>query len=394
MRDRVEVPALVPQLLGARLVAALVGRLGSQRRRPARARARQQRQRVQVDHLLRVTREAHQKHLIAALRALDQHRRRDRHQDPEEALAAVALPALVPPEAAHALRQQRVVVLAHQLLRVRGAVLARERAAEEVRRIRHHRAPPDRLPVHRHQAPFVALGGGDEEQVVRPVVAVHETQRRPRVGRPAVQARDEPAADLEVLRRDAFAVALHEAREELRHQRLCERRLLVEPRRRAQLRVREHRRVQACQLAHREARLRPRAARDLVALHALHNILEHECEPALDRVDHRRVAVRQRPPDARRQLAVEAHLALVHAQSHARRAARLVLRCRLDHYAHRAHARSAFVLDVAVAVRVRDPHAPALAHLPRTDPLDLDLLDRVAAQRRAQPRRREFLGAA
>src|SRR5262249_37424841 len=70
-------------------------------------------------------------------------------EDPKKALPAVARPALLPIEVPAAVGLERLEVLAHERLLVRAPVLDRERTAEEVRRVGHHRAPADRLPVDR-----------------------------------------------------------------------------------------------------------------------------------------------------------------------------------------------------------------------------------------------------
>ncbi len=134
-----------------------------------------------------------------------------------------------------------------------------------------------------------------------------------------------------MLGRHAVAVALQERRKQLRQQRLPEHVLLVQPGRRAELRVREHRRVQPRELAQREAGVLHVAACDLVSLRGRSDVLEQDREPALLGVGHRDVTIREGTADPRRELAVEAHLALVHAEPYPRSAAVLVLGGGLQH---------------------------------------------------------------
>ena len=91
----VEVPALVPQ--------RFVGRgMRAPRRRPAgvsgsaaRTRFGQDGQRVGVEHMLAMPLQHRHEHLVAAVGALDEHRRDDRHHHPEEALPAHAVADVV-----------------------------------------------------------------------------------------------------------------------------------------------------------------------------------------------------------------------------------------------------------------------------------------------------------
>ena len=123
-----------------------------------------------------------------------------------EDLAAVALPALLPGEPLDPVSQQFPVVELDELLLVRATVLDAQPAADEVRDIAHRRSPAHRLPVHDSAGVVI------EQQVVEPVVAVDEAQRRALVRDPAVCAHDEPLAQLDVIGRQALAVAFKESR--------------------------------------------------------------------------------------------------------------------------------------------------------------------------------------
>ncbi len=232
-----------------------------------------------------------------------------------------------------------------ELLLVRAPVLHGEAAAEEVARVEHHRAPGDGLPVDRGERPGTARLA--EEEVVEAVVAVDEAERRHVPVRPPVEAGHEGPHELQVLLGDPARVALLEAREELGQQRLVEHEGLVEPRARAQARVREDGRMELGQGDHRDPRLLDRAAADLVALLGGRDVLEHEGEPALLGLEARRVAGRQRVAEARRELAVEADLTLVGPEADPRRAARRVRGGELHDDARRAGGRLVLVAQPA-----------------------------------------------
>ena len=221
---KVEVPALAPQRFVARRVAVLVLGAGPQRLRSRRW--RQDRQRVGVENVLAVTRDHRHEHLVAALGALDEHRRHDRHQDAEEALAAHAFADVVDSHAGRGSErlgvggQQRVVVLT--------ASLDRQCAAEEVGDVGERRTPGDGLPVHDGQRP---VGTGLAEQhVVEPVVAVDQAAWAVPLGfggQVGVEGLDQPFADFPVLLGDLVAITLDESGVQRGDQRLVHRRLPI-----------------------------------------------------------------------------------------------------------------------------------------------------------------------
>ena len=210
--DGVEVPALVPQRLRAGLVPALVSRVGAKRGQPPAARLRQQLDGVEIERLLRIPRKPRHEHLIAALGAHHDHRGRDRHQQAVEAQPPVLLPAVLERQSPGPVRAERLVVDPEQLALGGPPRLDIQAAADEVGGVEHRRAPAHRLPVDHHGVVAV------EQQIVEAVVAMDETERRPPVRGPAVEARDEPAAQLGVLVGDALAVALQERGQQLHQQ--------------------------------------------------------------------------------------------------------------------------------------------------------------------------------
>ena len=226
----------------------------------------------------------------------------------------------------------------------------------------------DRLPVD-DPAPTVP-----EEQVVQPVVAVHEPERRPAVLAPGVEARHEALGDRRVLGRDAVAVALEEAGQQLGQQRLVQGVGLVEPVGRAEREVVEHRGVDVRERAQRDRGLVHAASGDLVALARAGDVLEDQREPALGRVELGQQAPHDRLADPRREMPVERDLAQVRAHAHAGRAARRVGRRELDH--HRL---------------VAEGHAVALAHLAGADRVDGVQFEPAAAKRRGEPFRSDLV---
>jgi hypothetical protein len=82
----VGVPALAPERFVAGFMCAFILPYRLQGLR--RARLRQRRQRVDVEHMLAVARQHGHEHRVAALGALQQYRRDDRHHHPEKALPA------------------------------------------------------------------------------------------------------------------------------------------------------------------------------------------------------------------------------------------------------------------------------------------------------------------
>ena len=122
--------------------------------RPAAPGRGQQLERVEVEDLLRVAGERRQEHVVAALGALDDHRRDHRHQDAEERLAAVPVPAVLPVESPDPVRRG-----GRRGIRARAPARARagpRRDSEPPRKyddVGHHRAPADRLPVDDHELP-------------------------------------------------------------------------------------------------------------------------------------------------------------------------------------------------------------------------------------------------
>ena len=322
----VEVPALVPQRLGSRCVGALVRGLGRQRLGRGGVWLGQQLQRAQVQHLLAHAREAGLEHAVAALGLHDHDPGGHVQQQAVECSAAIPLPALVPGQALHALIQQPLVVAANQLLLVGAAVLHVQPGAQEVGHVGHGRPPHHGLPVDR------GAGAVGEQQVVQPVVAVHQPQRRPGVRVPAVERRQEALHDRGVLVGHPVRVALAEGRPELGQELLRQRVGLVQPVRRAQRQVAEHRSVDARQRVQRQPRLVHRAARDLIALDGAHHVVEHQREPALARVVGGQVAARHGVAEPLGQVLVEGDLAVVGAHAHARAAAGGVVGGQLDHH--------------------------------------------------------------
>ncbi len=294
----------------------------------------------------------------------------------EEALAPVLLPAVLPVKAGDAVRKELVVVGAQERFLMRAALLDGQRAAEEVRGVPHRRSPSQRLPVDDRAGPVV------EEHVVEPVVAVDEAERGPPIRVPGVGDGDEALADLGVLGGDAVPVALEEAGEQRGQERLVERGGLVQPVGRGERQVAEHRRVDPGQGHHRDPRLLEPAAGDLIALHAVRDVLEDEREPALLRVLHGQVAFRQRPvaPDPVAELAVEGDLAQVRAHADPNLAAVLVGGGELDRQA------------VRLAPRPAEGDPVDLAHLPGADRLDVDQLQTVGPEHGTEPLARDLVG--
>ena len=251
---------------------ALVGGRRSQRLRP-RARLRagtvDEPLGLEIERMLAVAREHDHEHLVAALRALHEQGRDDRHQHARERIAAILTPALVGRSGLCAVRAQRLVVLAEQLALVCAALLHRQSPAGEIGRVGHRAAPAHGLPVEHGQRPRATRLA--EEEVVEPVVPMHETLRG--VAR-VVQPRHEALAERAVLVRDVLAVALQQAGEQLRHERLIERARPVQPFAGGERGIFEHGRMQARQLAQREPRLRHARARNLIALRRRRDVLE------------------------------------------------------------------------------------------------------------------------
>ena len=140
--------------------------------------------------------------------------------------------------------------------------------------------------------------------------------------------------------------------------------------------------MQARQRAHRHLRLRLRAARDLIALQALANVVENQREPAFGGVVLGQAAGSQRPADPPGQIPVEGDLAVVGAHAHARRPARRVVGGELHHDRRLA------------AVRLQIGDAMALAHLAGADPLAAEQLAALAAEHRVEPGARQLLRSA
>ena len=150
-------------------------------------------------------------HLVTTLCALHQHRGGDRHEHPEEALAAHAFADVG--EAQRGVGSQGLVVDPQQLVVVVAAALNGQRAAEEVRRIRHGRTPRDGLPVDDGQRPV--RGCLSEQHVVEAVVTVDQSLRmrgRRLLGHVGVERRDEAFAHLAVGGRDLVPVSVAEPR--------------------------------------------------------------------------------------------------------------------------------------------------------------------------------------
>ena len=116
VRDRVEVPALVPQLFAAGRVTEFIGWSGPERRRATRSGAGSSSQRVEVEDLLGVAGDARHEHVVAALRALDDDRRSHGHEKAEKTLSPVPQPALLPGQAADAVGVELLEVLADKHL--------------------------------------------------------------------------------------------------------------------------------------------------------------------------------------------------------------------------------------------------------------------------------------
>src|SRR5207247_1152609 len=150
-------------------------------------------------------------HLVAALRALHEQGRDDRHQHARERMAAILAPALLARSGLGSVRAQRLVVFAEQLLLVCAALLDRQPAADEVGRVS-------------HRATRLA-----EWEVVEAVVTVHETLWGVALVQPRVQPRYEALAERAVLGGDAPAISLQQASQQLRHERLIERTWPVQP---------------------------------------------------------------------------------------------------------------------------------------------------------------------
>ncbi len=344
--DGVEVPALVPGQLGPRIVAALIGRGGNSaggltpgsgssdsasRSSTCWAARSSWIMNMSSPRSVRTT-------TIDAAIAISRlwkvwRRYSSQHVSHDRPAAPVG--------------EQLVVVETHELLLVGASILDRQAATDEVRDVEHRGAPGHGLPVDDATARVI------EQEVVEPVVAVDESERGPPVFRPAVDGRDEALADLRMLRSDPILVALEEPRQQHLEQRLVERRGLVEPRGGAEVRVAEHRGVDAGQGAERHARLVHAAAGDLIALPRSDDVLKHEREPAVA-VDRRVPAFRQRLLDPRGELPVERDLPRVRAHALSGRSARRILGGELD--------------DDGVFTVEGDPIA--LAHLPGADLLD------------------------
>jgi hypothetical protein len=126
---------------------------------------------------------------------------------------------------------------------------------------------------------------------------------------------------------------------------------------------------------HRDSSLVGPAAGDLIALHAVLDVLEDEREPALARVLHRQVAPRQRPvlADPVTELAVEGDLAQVRTEVHPHVAAVRVGGGELD--------RHAFLPAVRPAVG----DSVDLAHLPGADRLDAHQFQSIDFEHGAEP---------
>jgi hypothetical protein len=196
-----------------------------------------------------------------------------------------------------------------------------------------------------------------------------------------VVACDEPLAHLTVRIGDPTLVALEESGEQRRQQRLADRRVALEPAARLELRVDERRAVEPCEARQGEPRGLEVAAGDLVADDRGARVAEQQAERPGVGVVGRVEARRERAVELRRDLRVEAHLALVEPERDAGLTARLVLRRDLEH--DRGRAGIALVLD---------RHAMAHAHLAGADALGLERRDGTAAQRVLQPFGREIGG--
>ena len=276
------------------------------------------------------------------------------------------------------------MVARQQPVAVRAPVLDAQGAAEEVRDVGQRGPPPDRLPVDDGERPVRPVGA--EQQVVEPVVAVHEPVGAARllvVGEVCVVARGQPLAHPAVLGRDAALVALEEAGEQRREQRLPDRRFAREPRRRG-----ERRRAQRGCVQPREA-------------------LDGECRQSADRSPRSR-----RPAPRGRRLRAAGRTSRPRGRTTrgstgraARRAAARPLRRSAPRArTARAPRRSGGCVVLgrhleddrgrAGAVLVLDAHAVAGAHLPRADALGGERRDRAAADLRGQPFGRQVGGRA
>ena len=288
-----------------------------------RHRSGQHRQRVGVEHVIAIPLQHRHEHPVAAVGALHQHRRDDRHHHAEKALAADTFGDLG--EADRRLRPQRLVVSPQQFVVMLPTILRPQRAAEEVRQVRECRPPGNGLPIDHGQR---AVGpGGPEQHVVQPVVTVHQAlhpalRRHPLLFRRqiAVERGDQAFAHDAVLRRDLVAVPVDETGVQRRDHRLIERSLAVEPRRLGQRGVPQQRAVQPSQLDDAEAGLFGCGAGDFVADDRGPGVAEQQIEHARRGVDGGVVTGRYRPAQARRDVAVEADLTLVETQSRARSA--------------------------------------------------------------------------
>ncbi len=140
---------------------------------------------------------------------------------------------------------------------------------------------------------------------------MHQTQRWPAVGHPAVEACDEAPADLLMLGHHPLAVSLDERCQQLRYKRLVEDVCVVQPRRRPELGVGEHRSMQLRELLDRQAGLLDAAAADLVALDGWGYVLQQEREPSPLDVYDGEMASCEWTSDPRCEVAIEADLAVV-----------------------------------------------------------------------------------
>src|SRR5205823_12613152 len=104
---------------------------------------------------------------------------------------------------------------------------------------------------------------------------------------------------------EAIAVALEKARQKLGDERLVDGRRSVQPAAGAQRMVFEQGAVQLRQPLHRKSRLRDAAAGDLIALAGRGDVLEQQREEAVALVVEGQRAARERPADARSELAIE-----------------------------------------------------------------------------------------
>ncbi len=370
--DEVGIPTLAPQRLRTGFVRAFVacGRL----QRIGSGGLGQGRQCAGVEHVLAVSAQHDQEHLVATLGALNEHGSDEGHHDAEEALTPDAFANVV--EADSGVRPQGVVVRAQQCVVVVAAHVVGQRAAEKVGDIGHRRPPGDGLPVDHGERP---VGFGlPEQHVVQPVVAVHQpvnTARCLLLGAVCVETGDKPLTHLAMRRSDVVAVAFHEPGIQLRDERLVHRRFAIEPLRVGKRGVAEQRRVQAAQLCHRQHRLFDCGAADLVADDGRACIPEQQVEHARFTVETRVEARRDGTADARSDIGVEPHLAFVETQCETRLAAHRVACGDLEHDRTRS--------GLTVGVGQGDP--VALAHLAGADPLGGEPVDRARADGSRQP---------